>query len=284
MRDQDPWLAEAAMHRILRRTLPAQRHEVLGALSALKLQLAVARRRASRGPASEPVAACQGLATDTAPAETAPLDALQQLEGMAQQQLAAQTALTELRLWDGLSLQHRPLADVLAQAVAWVRQAAAIKGHRLADAVFEAASDGGRPGGAALPAPPAVQVPAAHHLVLGLLYEALDRLDTASLLVPRLRPEGDAWRLWLAVAGRDDAPAMPPDAAGRAAGRATAAMPAGQLPPCIDARMMQALARHLSAPDGDWQWLPDTDPGNGPDPRTASAGAGPALRYRARPG
>lgn len=229
MRDEESWLAEAAMHRILRRTLPAQRHEVLGALSALKLQLAVASRRIARAPG--------GGHTDGA---DTPAARLAQLQGMAEQQLAAQTALTALRLWDGLGAQRQPLADVLAQSLAWVRQAAAMRGHRLDDALI--------PDGATLPD---VRVPAAHHLVLGLLYQTLDRLRSPMLLVPRLQPEGKAWRLSLDIRPRDDGLA-PGLAAAQPDAHADAPPERAAQPPHLTAAMLHALARYMATPDGAW--------------------------------
>lgn len=254
MREDEPWLAEAAMHRILRRTLPAQRHEVLGALSALKLQLAVASRRAAGVPG-------QGGHTDGA---DTPAGRLAQLQGMAEQQLAAQTALTGLRLWDGMSVQRRSLADVLGESVAWARQAAAVLGHRLeAPQIRAHAAEAGAP-----PALPQVQVPAAHHLVLGLLYEALDRLQTPSVLVPQVQPDGPGWRLWLETTPRDDAPAMP----AIAADAGVTARPPGQPVPRISVAMLDALARHATAPEGTWQLVSAGDaPGASPS----------ALRYEA---
>ncbi|MDT7835050.1 hypothetical protein [Aquabacterium sp. OR-4] len=192
MSEDARWLAEAAMYRILRRTLPAQRHEVLGALSALKLQLAVARRRALRDGEAGASAAAAGAAAAQSAA---------QFEAMAEQQQAAQAALTELRLWDGVVVQQRPLQVVWQQAAAWVRQAAAMRGHRLDELQLDA------PGAQQAEAPevPEVAVPAAHHRLLGLLYEAIDRLEQPSHLLPRLQRQAGGWCLWLQAGPRTDA-------------------------------------------------------------------------------
>lgn len=229
------------MHRVLRRTLPAQRHHVLGALSALKLQLAVAKRRVGRG--------LEGDSTDDAASRTT------QIEAMAEQQLAAQTALTELRLWDGMTPQRRALADVAAQCADWVRQAAAIAGHRLAEMAPVDATPS-----------PAVQVPAVHYLVLAALFETLDHLKAPSEISVHLQAPASAnlpWRVSVQTAARKDdgdlqrAPltALPPLDTSQAASRA----PAGQSTPAIDAEMVTALAVSACHAEGQWQAAQTSD-------------------------
>lgn len=242
MRDADPWLAEAAMHRVLRRTLPAQRHDVLGALSALKLQLAVARRRLQR-PA--------GAATP----DDEPAARLAHLESMAEQQLAAQTALTELRLWDGVAVQRRALDEVIGQCLDWVRQAAALRGHRI-EALRchhdEALPAGDDPSDGL----PWVEVPAAHYLVLGLAYAVMDALQhQPACLVPELHSDSVGWRLSFQAqdwpAGEPPPAPMPADA-NVAGNTAAPARSAGQEAPQIDLRLLSALASHCSGGDTLW--------------------------------
>lgn len=234
MPDPCTWLAEAAMLRIMRRTLPAQRHEVLGALSALKLQLAVARRRAGREAGA------------AGPAD----DRLAQLDAMAEQQLAAQTALTDMRLWDGLAVQRRALDAVLAQCIGWSRQSAAMRGHRLDDAqlVPELA-----PADEAARGMPMVQVPAAHQLMLGWLFHTIDALAEPATLQPRLAWQPTGWTLQLHCQAREDAalPLALPPGLPEPAGRPSA-VAAGQTPPDIDRAMLEALARHVGSEDGTW--------------------------------
>lgn len=238
-------LAESAMHRVLRRTLPAQRHEVLGALSALKLQLALARRRAGR---DESAAAGQAP-----PAAADAASQRAQLEAMAEQQLAAQTALTELRLWDGVAAQRRALGDVITQCLGWVRQAAAMSGHQLDDLVLHAEGE--------LPededpadALPWVEVPAAHYLVLAQLYAAIDQLQRPVQLVPHLHSEAEGWRLALQAAERSGElpPALPRAPVG------DGAPPAGQAVPAIDSAMLAALAAQCSQAEAHWQFTYDS--------------------------
>lgn len=246
MPDHPNWLAECAMHRVLRRTLPAQRHEVLGALSALKLQLALARRRAGRGETEHPDHPPTGLADAATP--------LAQLEAMAEQQLAAQTALIELRLWDGVAAQRRALDEVITQCLGWVRQAAAIAGHQLGDLVLHAEADwpdGEDPADAL----PWVDVPAAHYLVLAQLYASLDRLDRPAQLTPHLHSEPEGWRLVLQTVDRTDGatPAWPRSP------RGDSARAAGQAVPEIDASMLSALAVQCSHTEAQWQVTTDAD-------------------------
>lgn len=245
------WLAEAAMHRILRRTLPAQRHEVLGALSALKLQLAVARRRAVLASTGTGAASDAGSADNADNADNAAAR-LAQLDAMAQQQLAAQTALTGLRLWDGHSAQRRPLAEVLSQSAAWVRQAAALRGHRLDEPLVA---------GEAQAHEIAVRVPVAHYLVLALLYEALDRLHEPSHLTPWLRgAQGGAWAIGLAAAPRGDGLPLPAATATPVAPVAPAGH--GEAAAVVTGAMLVALAAHAASDDGTWQCRPGAAAGD----------------------
>jgi hypothetical protein len=247
MSQADTRLAEAAMHRVLRRTLPAQRHDVLGALSALKLQLAVARRRAQR-PESTDASQALDVSADTT------LARLAQLEAMAEQQLAAQTALTELRLWDGNTVQRRALDEVLAQCLDWVRQAAALRGHRIESMLLHPdeslASDPDPDPGAGLPW---VEVPAAHYLVLGLLYAVIDTLgQRPACLVPQVHSDALGWRLsiatadWPAGESPPSATLTPADPEGRAL------RPAGQPAPTIDGQLLAALAAACSHAESAW--------------------------------
>lgn len=231
MCEDESLLAEAAMQRILRRTLPAQRHEVLGALSALKLQLAVARRRLLRDAEAMP-------GQDDAAAR------LQLFDSMADQQLAAQTALTGFRLWDGLAAQRRPLGAVLAQCMDWTRQAAAMRGHHLPDGVETAVAEG-----------PSVDVPAAHFLVLALLYEVLDRLTAPSQLALSMASAGTDWHIALHSRARADEDGLPPMALDPAPGSG----PAPWLQTTIRHGMGAALCAHLATPGGQWHWH-DADP------------------------
>lgn len=231
MCDDDSLLAEAAMQRILRRTLPAQRHDVLGAMSALKLQLAVARRRLQRDADAPP-------RPDDAQAR------LQQVDAMADQQLVAQTALTGLRLWDGLAVQRQPLHAVLAQCVEWTRQAAAMRGHHLADAETPAPSTA-----AGAQATPSVEVPAAHFLVLAWLYEALDRLNAPCQLHVTLAAEGEVWHIGMRTSARSEQGGLPPPPIAPTPGNG----PARWLQTTISSAMVQALSRHVADAAGQWQ-------------------------------
>ena len=234
MRDETRWLAEVAMHRIERRTLPAQRHEVLGALTALRLQLTMARRRTA--------STAEGQTSAAAGVSLADCDA------MLVQHRAAQHALTDMRLWDGPSPQRHPLTAVLAQCVAWARQPAAMLGHRLEDLTQQQ-----RAGVDALPIDasepvaliPMVDVPRAHHLVLGLVYEAIDRLDTPTRLVLHLAHQARHVLLSLTAHARGD---MPAGVAGAELPRphsGTSAQATG-----MTAELLDALAM---ASDGAWQ-------------------------------
>ncbi len=235
MCEDESLLAEAAMQRILRRTLPAQRHEVLGALSALKLQLAVARRRLLRDG-------------DAQPGQEDAAARLRQFDSMADQQLAAQTALTGFRLWDGLAIQRRPLDAVITQCMDWTRQAAAMRGHHLPDGVETAVAEG-----------PSVDVPAAHFLVLALLYEALDRLASPCQLDLSLASAGTAWRLTLRTRARRDQGGLPPMPMDLAPGTG----PAPWLQTTIRSGMGVALCAHLVDAGGQWRWHSDPDPEGG---------------------
>lgn len=231
MCDDDSLLAEAAMQRILRRTLPAQRHEVLGAMSALKLQLAVARRRLLRDADAPPQ-------PDDAQAR------LQQVDAMADQQLAAQSALIGFRLWDGLAVQRQPLHAVLTQSADWTRQAAAMRGHHLADAQAPAPSTT-----AEAQATPSVEVPAAHFLVLAWLYASLDRLTAPCQLDLTLASEGVAWRIGIRSSARSDQGGLPPPPVAPTPGTG----PARWLQTTISGAMVQALSRHVVDDAGQWQ-------------------------------
>lgn len=251
----DAWLAEAAMHRILRRTLPAQRHDVLGALSALKLQLAVARRRAARADD-----AAAEAASPTADAGAAPSAALAHLEAMAEQHLAAQAGLVALRLWDGLQPQRRGAQAVIRQCLAWVRQAAAMRGHQLEE-LAELAGSASAPPAQAAGHGDLVEVPAAHYLVLALLFATLDPLPQPCRITPRCEPLADGWRLLLQVHPRPAHEAMPPPPAPDAA---APARPVGQAQPSIDLPMLQALARQCSGNAGSWRaWCASGAAGGG---------------------
>ncbi|HOB92728.1 MAG TPA: hypothetical protein PK306_04155 [Aquabacterium sp.] len=241
MSDADHWRAEAAMHRVLRRTLPAQRHDVLGALSALKLQLAVARRRTQRPDG-------QAMPDDD------PAVRMSQLEAMAGQHLAAQTALTELRLWDGVTVQRRALDEVIGQCLHWVRQAAALRGLRI-DALQCGCDDAAATDDDPAEGLPWVEVPAAHFLVLGLAYATMDTLQgQPARLVPVLDSHPAGWTL--AFQARDWADGdAPPAAAGGASppdGRPTPALPAGQPLPDIPPQLLAALASFCSGEDARW--------------------------------
>lgn len=231
MCDDDSLLAEAAMQRILRRTLPAQRHEVLGAMSALKLQLAVARRRLLRD-------------ADTPPQPDDAQARLQQVDAMAEQQLAAQTALTGFRLWDGLAVQRQPLHAMLTQCADWTRQAAAMRGHHLSDA------EGSAPGATAdAQAMPSVEVPAAHFLVLAWLYASLDRLNAPCQLDLTLAAEGVAWRIGMHSSTRSEQGGLPPPPVAPTPGTAQARW----LQTTISGAMLQALSRYVVDDAGQWQ-------------------------------
>lgn len=235
MCEDESLLAEAAMQRILRRTLPAQRHEVLGALSALKLQLAVARRRLQRD-------------VDAMPGPDDAATRLQQFDSMADQQLAAQNALTGFRLWDGLAVQRRPLDAVITQCMDWTRQAAAMRGHHLPDGAVTAMAEA-----------PSVDVPAAHFLVLALLYEALDRLTSPCQLDLSLASAGTEWCIRLHSRARRDQDGLPPMPMDPAPGTG----PAPWLQTTIRSGMGVALCAHLADAAGQWRWLTDPDPVGG---------------------
>lgn len=257
MIDADAALAEAAMHRVLRRTLPAQRHDVLGALSALKLQLAAARRRTQRVDG-------QAVSGDD------PASRLSHLESMAEQHLAAQTALIELRLWDGVVVQRRALDEVIGQCLHWVRQVAALRGHRI-DALQceldEASSPDNEDPAEGLPW---VEVPAAHYVVLSLAYAVMDMLQQRpTCLAPRLHGDSLGWRLVFHArdwpVGERPPLAVPAGVAQGAAGAPAGNAPsAGQPVPEMDERLLAALARHCSAGDTRWSVCRPADAGGVP--------------------
>lgn len=162
----DAWRAEAVRHRLLRRVLPAQRHEVLGALSAQKMLLVVLRHRLERGP----------LDADSL---------LEQVHQIIEQQKAAQQALVELRVWDGLVEQHKPLATLLSQVDLLARQACAMKGHRLEIEPAVEMAD--------------LPVPAALYALLGLVFQACDSQQQASTLRCSSSRSGEVLRVRLCV-------------------------------------------------------------------------------------
>lgn len=153
------WRAEAVRHRVLRRVLPAQRHEVLGPLTAQKLLLAATRRQLSgTRPENTPTA--------------------EQIAGLAEMQLEAQKALTALRLWDDLVQQLQPAAEVMVQVDGLARQWCAMAGLRL-----EMRAEGTLP---------PVEVPLLHYLLLALLLHAVDTSAPGGRLLCVGRCDGQA--------------------------------------------------------------------------------------------
>lgn len=156
---QDPdalaWLADGVRHQILLRALPAQRHDVLGPLSATRLGLALLRRRLQ-------------------PAAPVPDGADQRLADLARQVGDAVAALALMRLWDaGTAAQQpaQPLAGVLQSCADLLRAGASLRGLQIhLDA----------PAAAALPALPAQD---AHYAVLGWLMHHLDHTAGPARLV-----------------------------------------------------------------------------------------------------
>lgn len=149
------WLADGVRHQILLRALPAQRHDVLGPLSATRLGLSLLRRRLQ-------------------PAAPVPDGADQRLADLAQQVGDAVAALALMRLWDvGTAAQQplQPLAGVLQTCAGLLRTGASLRGLQIHLDTPDAAT---------LPALPAQD---AHYAVLGWLMHHLDHTAAPARLV-----------------------------------------------------------------------------------------------------
>ena len=185
--DENAWRAEAVRGRVLRRLLPAQRHDGLGPLSAIKMLLAVARRRL----------------TTTAP-DGAGLAAM--VDDLIDQQRAAQKALVAMRLWDEVAAASSPWPVVVQEVCAWVGAAATMQGHRLL-APESGSGDSARE----------VAVPDAHYMLAAFLLSAVDTAACPMRMTLTLDPAEGAAAVVLDLSPRtgegeaDPGLAGPPD-------------------------------------------------------------------------
>ena len=157
--DHRRWLADGVRQRILLRALPAQRHDVLGPLSAMRLALALVKTRLAADPPD--------------------VDRVRAKVGELDDQLAAAIAAVKLlRLWDGGGRPTDALA-ACADCVAMLRVSMALRGHQLAEpAVHDDA------------VPPQLPCPDVHYAILGLLLHVQDTAGVRCLLAPKVTPAG----------------------------------------------------------------------------------------------
>lgn len=153
------WLADGVRHQIVLRALRGQRHDVLGPLSAARMQVATLRRRAA--------------------AVVADPQAVQaQAEALSHQLAEAVAAVALMRVWDGPASDTLPAASLLAACVGLLGTDASLHGHRL---------------GAAAPAEPetlprVVGTTDGHYALLGCLMHLLDAADGPLDIQVRLVP------------------------------------------------------------------------------------------------
>lgn len=225
-------------HRLLRRALPAQRHEVLGALSAQKMLLTVMQRRAA-------VAASSGA--DWAVPEEAGLHAQPEtLAQVLQMQQAAQQAVAAMRVWDGVVPAQATLPAVLAQADLLARQACAMAGHRLVLGACERPPQA--PTGAAAEAP--WPMPGTLYGLLGLVFHAVDHLEglaPAELQLTASAADGGGLQVVLRTTAGCAASGAPPgpSPAGAEPRRAATDRPGGEADTRLDADDLLALVQEL---------------------------------------
>jgi hypothetical protein len=156
--DHRRWLADGVRQRILLRALPAQRHDVLGPLSAMRLALSLVKTRLAADPPE--------------------VERVRAKVGEIEEQLAAAIAAVKLlRLWDGG--RRTDALAACADCVAMLRVSMALRGHQLAE---PAVRDGA--------VPPQLPCPDAHYAILGLLLHAQDTAAVRCLLAPALTPHG----------------------------------------------------------------------------------------------
>jgi hypothetical protein len=161
------WRADAVRHQVLRRALPAQRHDVLGPLSALRMGLALFKRRLQ---ADAPDAGALG----------------QRLADLEQQVTEAVAAVAVLRCWDDGRHPAQPVGPLLRACAELLRTGASLRGHRL---------DGPRDTELDAAAAAVVAVPDAHYVVLAWLMAAIDGAAEPTQLTLSLQADHVALRM-----------------------------------------------------------------------------------------
>lgn len=163
------WKAAGVRQSLLLRVLSVQRHDVLGPLSVMRMGFALLKRRLD-GPSPD----VADLRERSAALEAQLVDAL--------------GAVAALRLWDAAGDPWSDLRGAAADAVAMLRVAMSLRGHRLEDVVVDDTAEAveGPDGQRKSWRRPA---PDAHYALLGLLACAQDLATRPTVFQLRVAPE-----------------------------------------------------------------------------------------------